>query len=137
MLDIMKQVDPRAALAVYVAAVLAAVVGILLLASWLREPGHDGFGVYESGAAPGTPMRGLVEAPYFMIAVAFMIFDVEVALLFAWAVAAAGSGRDGLVAAAVLIGVLLAALAYLWMDGALDTGPGAHGSAPQLEGPGQ
>jgi NADH-quinone oxidoreductase subunit A len=133
MLDIMKQVDPRTALAVYVATVVAAVAGILVLASWLREPGRDGFGVYESGAAPGAPMRGLVEAPYFMIAVAFMIFDVEAALLFAWAVAASGSGRDGLMAAAVLIVVLLAALAYLWMDGALDTGPSAR--APKRPGP--
>jgi NADH-quinone oxidoreductase subunit A len=68
-------------------------------------------------------MRGQLSAPYFLIAVFFMIFDVEVALLFAWAVAATEVGRDGLIAATVFIAVLLAALAYLWMDGALETGP--------------
>jgi NADH-quinone oxidoreductase subunit A len=118
--------DPRAALAIHVAIVVAFVVAILLVAAWLREPSRDGFGVYESGAAPGPPMRGKLAAPYFLIAVFFMIFDVEVALLFAWAVAATEVGRAGLIAATIFIGVLLAALAYLWMDGALETGPRAQ-----------
>jgi NADH-quinone oxidoreductase subunit A len=52
-----------------------------------------------------------------------MIFDVEAALLFAWAGAAREVGRPGLIAATVFVALLLAALAYLWADGALDTGP--------------
>jgi NADH-quinone oxidoreductase subunit A len=78
-------------------------------------------------------LRGQVEVPYFLIAVFFMIFDVEVALLFTWAVAAAPLGRTGLYAASVFIVLLLAAVAYLWMDGALETGPlprKSEGDAP-------
>lgn len=121
--DIALHSDPRLALLLHVAIAAVAVVAILGLAAWLREPGRDGFGVYESGAAPSAPVRGMAAAPYFLIAVIFMLFDVEVALLFAWAVAARDVGVGGLVAASVFIAVLLAALAWLWMDGALDTGP--------------
>ncbi len=115
--------DPRVALLIHLAITGVVVAIILVLAGWMREPSRDGFGVYESGAAPGAPMRGMVAAPYFMIAVFFMIFDVEVAVLFAWAVAAPAVGMAGLIGATVFITVLLAALAYLWMDGALETGP--------------
>jgi NADH-quinone oxidoreductase subunit A len=116
-------VHPGTALLLHVGIAAATVVAILLLAAVLRERGRDGFGVYESGAAPGAPVRGMAAAPYFLIAVIFMIFDVEVALLFAWAVAAREAGLGGLIAATVFIVVLLAALAWLWMDGALETGP--------------
>lgn len=45
---------------------------------------------------------------------------MEAAILFAWAVAARDAGWLGLIEAAVFIGVLLLALVYLWLDGALD-----------------
>jgi NADH-quinone oxidoreductase subunit A len=117
-------------LAIYIIVVMVVVAGIVLFAGLLREPSRDGFGVYESGAAPGPQMRGRLDAPYFLVAVFFMIFDVEVVLLFAWAVVATELGRAGLVAAAVFIAVLLAALAYLWMEGALDTGPKSRVPGP-------
>ncbi|MDT8854182.1 NADH-quinone oxidoreductase subunit A [Paracoccaceae bacterium Fryx2] len=128
MFNFLSFVDPRAALLLHVTIVVGVVVAILVVAGFLRERSRDGFGVYESGAAPGKPMQGQLDAPFFMIAVFFMIFDVEAALLFAWAVAATEVGRDGLIAATVFIAVLLAALAWLWMDGALETGPRKGGA---------
>jgi NADH-quinone oxidoreductase subunit A len=116
-------IDARVALAIHLGVVLVVVAAILALAGLLREPRRDGFGVYESGAAPGRPMRGQLAAPYFLVAVFFMIFDVEVALLFVWAIAVEAAGRTGLIAASVFILVLLAALFWLWLDGALETGP--------------
>jgi NADH-quinone oxidoreductase subunit A len=116
-------IDPRAALAIHIlvaALILAAALG---LAALLREPGRERMGVYESGAPPGPARLAPVTASYVLIAVCFMIFDVEAALLFAWAGAARDVGRPGLVAATVFVVILLAALAYLWADGALDTGP--------------
>jgi NADH-quinone oxidoreductase subunit A len=115
--------DSGLALLLHAVIAVATVVAILAVAAWLREPGRDGFGIYESGAAPGAALRGMVAAPYFLVAVIFMLFDVEVAILFAWAVAAREVGVPGLVAASVFIALLLAALGWLWMDGALDTGP--------------
>ncbi|KAB7643741.1 NADH-quinone oxidoreductase subunit A [Polymorphobacter fuscus] len=119
-------IDPRFALALHIG-IAALVLAIALgLAAWLREPRRDGLGVYESGAPPGPARLAPVTASYVLIAVCFMIFDVEAALLFAWAGAAREVGRPGLVAATVFVVLLLAALAYLWADGALDTGPDRH-----------
>ena len=123
MSDLLSLIDPRAALLLHVTVAAGFVVLILLVAGWLRERSTPGFGVYESGAPPGRAMTTPLAAPYFMIAVAFMIFDMEVAILFAWAIAARETGMEGLIAATVFIVVLLAALAYLWLDGALETGP--------------
>lgn len=124
MLDLMNSLDPRAALALHLGIVAVTVAAIILVAGVLREPSRDGFGTYESGAPPSAPLRGRVSSQYFLIAVFFMIFDVEVAVLFAWAVSALELGRPALIAATVFILVLLAALAWLWMEGALETGPG-------------
>jgi NADH-quinone oxidoreductase subunit A len=128
--DSLAILDPRSALVLHILVVGFVVAAILLVAGLLREPGRPGFGVYESGAAPGTPATGRAAAPYFLIAVFFMIFDVEAAILFAWAIAVEEAGRTGLIAAAIFIAALLAALAYLWLDGALETGPrGDRGDA--------
>ena len=92
-------IDPRAALAIHImvaAAILAAALG---LAALLREPSRVRMGVYESGAPPGPARLAPVTASYVFIAIAFMIFDVEAALLFAWAGAAREVGQQGLIAA--------------------------------------
>lgn len=116
-------IDARTALALHI--LLAAIVIALILgvAALLREPSRERMGVYESGAPPGPSRLVPVTASYALIAVCFMIFDVEAALLFAWAGAAREAGLPGLVAATVFVALLLAALAYLWADGALQTGP--------------
>lgn len=129
MAELLALIDPRAALLLHVAVAAVFVAAILLVAGFLREPSRDGFGVYESGAPPGAAMTTPLAAPYFMVAVAFMIFDMEVAILFAWAIAAREAGTEGLIAATVFIVVLLAALVYLWLDGALETGPRPRGEA--------
>ena len=59
----------------------------------------------------------LTEVPAAVLVVA------EVAILFAWALTALELGIPGMIAATVFILVLLAALGYLWMDGALETAP--------------
>ena len=123
MSELLSLIDPRTALLLHILVAAGFVAAILLVAGLLRERSQPGFGVYESGAPPGAAMTTPLAAPYFLIAVAFMIFDMEVAILFAWAIAAREAGMEGLIAASVFILVLLAALAYLWLDGALDTGP--------------
>ena len=131
MTDLLSLIDPRAALLLHIAVAAVFVAAILLVAALLRERSTPGFGVYESGAPPGAAMTTPLAAPYFMIAVAFMIFDMEVAILFAWAIAAREAGVEGLIAATVFIVVLLAALLYLWLDGALETGPRRSARMPR------
>ena len=125
MIEVAATLDPRIALLVH-AALAAATVGLVLAVAFvLRERGGPGagYGIYESGAPDVEPATATVPTSYFLVAAAFVIFDVEAAILFAWAVSAAEAGWSGLVAAGVFIAILLAALAYLSADGALDIGP--------------
>ena len=130
MLDLASSLDPRAALGVHAAVAVAVIAFVLAFAFLLREkraPGA-GYGLYESGAPDVTPVAHRVPTTYFLIAACFVIFDLEAAILFAWAVAAPAAGWPGLISAAIFICVLLAALAYLWADGALDVGPRPRGA---------
>lgn len=123
--------DPRISLAIHAIAAALTVAAALLLARVLREKGGQvgTFGIYESGA----PVAGAAVAPvptaYFQIAAFFVIFDFEAAVLFTWALSAPAAGVAGLVSAAIFILVLLAALFYLWADGALDVGAHGEGGA--------
>lgn len=118
----MQTIDPRLALAVHAALAVGLVAAILAVAWLLRDRRRSARTdrLYESGVGrPGaTPP---VSAPYFLIAVLFVIFDLEAAILFAWAAAAEETGALGLAEATIFVGVLLAALVYLWADGALET----------------
>jgi NADH-quinone oxidoreductase subunit A len=115
-------IDPGAALAIHVALSAGIVAAIIAVAAWLRErrSGARADVPYEGGVLPAQPQQGPLNAPYFLIAALFVIFDMEAAILFAWAVAVRDTGWLGLIEATVFIGVLLLALVYLWADGALD-----------------
>jgi NADH-quinone oxidoreductase subunit A len=52
-----------------------------------------------------------------------VIFDLEAAILFAWAVAVPETGWPAFIAVTIFVGILLAALFYEWREGALDLGP--------------
>ncbi|MBB5049628.1 NADH-quinone oxidoreductase subunit A [Rhodopseudomonas rhenobacensis] len=124
--DFLFPIDSGAALAIHVALSAGIVAAIIAVAAVLREKraGARPDTPYESGVLPAAPPQGPQNAPYFLIAALFVIFDMEAAILFAWAVAAREAGWTGLIEAAIFIGVLLLALIYLWVDGALDWGPG-------------
>jgi NADH-quinone oxidoreductase subunit A len=67
-----------------------------------------------------------VAAPYYLVAMMFVIFDLEAVFLFAWAVAVPELGWVAFVEIAVFVGVLAAALVWLWRVGALDWNPRAR-----------
>jgi NADH-quinone oxidoreductase subunit A len=60
---------------------------------------------------------------FYLVAVFFVIFDLESVFIFAWAICVREAGWAGYVEIVVFVGILLAALAYLWREGALDWGP--------------
>ena len=59
---------------------------------------------------------------FYVVALAFLIFDLEAAFLFAWAVSAREVGWLGYIEVFVFVVMLFAGLAYLWAKGALDWG---------------
>lgn len=81
---------------------------------------------FESGMLPTGTARLRFSAKFYLVAMLFVIFDVEALFLFAWAVSVRESGWAGLIEAAIFIAILLAGLVYLWRIGALDWAPEAR-----------
>ncbi|HKJ09213.1 MAG TPA: NADH-quinone oxidoreductase subunit A [Gammaproteobacteria bacterium] len=111
---------------VYFALASVLVSGLLLVSHLLGErhrPNPDSDEPFESGIVTVGYGRFRLTAQFYLMAVFFVIFDLETAFLFAWAVAFRQTGWLGYGEAMVFVTILLAALAYLWRLGALDWGP--------------
>lgn len=109
-------------LAVYSAAVLLIVV-VMLSLSWVlgqrhREPATDS--QYESGIVSQGSAHARVSVKFFLVAAFFVVFDLEAAFLFLWAVAGRELGWPGYIETLIFAGILLVALVYLLRMGALD-----------------
>lgn len=88
---------------------------------------------FESGIVSEGSARVRLSAKFYLVAMFFVIFDLEAVFLFAWAVAARELGWTGYFEILVFVGVLVAALIYLWRIGALDWAPRAK--HPKMERP--
>ena len=78
---------------------------------------------FESGVDSVGTARLRFSAKFYLVAMFFVIFDVEALYLFAWSVSVRESGWVGFVEAAVFIILLLVGLIYLWRIGALEWAP--------------
>jgi NADH-quinone oxidoreductase subunit A len=112
-------------LAVYTAMALLLIGFLLLAAWWLGERRHnpEKDGAYESGIIPTGSARLAYPAPFYLVAIFFIVFDVESVFIFIWAVAWDLLGIAGLMHMTVFIAVLLLGLLWLWKKGGLDWGP--------------
>jgi len=81
---------------------------------------------YASRIVSEGSARVRFSARFYLIAMFFVVFDLEAVFLFAWAIAAREAGWAGYWEAVIFIGVLLAALVYLWGIGALEWAPSAY-----------
>tara|TARA_B100001971_G_C18114736_1_gene496179 strand:- start:391 stop:777 length:387 start_codon:yes stop_codon:yes gene_type:complete len=84
------------------------------------HPYHAKLSVYESGATVFSDARVKIPMRYYVIAMLFVIFDIEVIFLYPWAVVYDTLGVLGLVEMAVFIMILLVGYAYAWKKGVLD-----------------
>ena len=111
-------------MAVYFFAVLLVVGGMLLLSHilgerhWDRATGEP----YESGIVSTGSAHVRFDVKFYLVAMFFVIFDVEAVFIFAWAIALRELGWAGYVEALIFIGILVVALVYLWRTGALEWG---------------
>ncbi|MGB5096528.1 MAG: NADH-quinone oxidoreductase subunit A [Porticoccaceae bacterium] len=111
--------------AVYVVAVFG-LCWLMLGLSWLlggRSGARARNEPFESGVVSASPERLRLSAKFYLVAVFFVIFDVEALFLYAWAVSVREAGWAGFIEAALFIGVLGASLIYLIRIGALDWAP--------------
>ena len=115
-------------LAVYFVIVVMLVVAMLGLSFVLGQRHHNrATGTpYESGILSQGSARVRLSAKFYLVAMFFVIFDLEAVFIFAWAIAVRESGWNGYAEAMVFIVVLLATLAYLWRVGALDWRQGSR-----------
>ena len=104
------------ALFIYGLMILALTAVLLFLASWLGEKKSsvDKKRPFECGLIPTGPARLDHPVPFYLVAIFFLIFDVEAVFIFSWAVAARELGWAGWLQMTFFILLLLAGLVYLW-----------------------
>ncbi len=109
-------------LVLYTIAVLAAIGVLLFLVAWLGEKKQrpEKQRPYECGIIPTGLARFQYPVPFYLVALFFVIFDVETAYILAWAVASDELGWAGYLRIVFFIVILLFSLFYVWRKGALD-----------------
>jgi NADH-quinone oxidoreductase subunit A len=108
----------------YFALVLILVGGMLAISLFLGERHREKMTAepYESGITPTGSARLRFDVKFYLIAMFFVVFDLETAFLFGWAIAVRELGWSGYVEAVIFVAILLVGLLYLWRVGALDWG---------------
>jgi NADH-quinone oxidoreductase subunit A len=117
--------------AVYFTLVILVVAGMLAFSYVLGQRHNErATGVqYESGIRSEGSAQVRLSVKFYLVAMFFVVFDLESIFIFLWAVAGRELGWAGYSEVLIFIGVLVAALAYLWRAGALDwfsAGPDAR-----------
>jgi NADH-quinone oxidoreductase subunit A len=111
-----------ASVAVYI--VIAAAFGIgTLVISYVVHPrifSSEKLSAYECGSEPISDARMPFPVRYYIIAMLFVIFDVELIFLYPWAVAFDKIGLFGLIEMVIFIALFVAGYAYAWRKGALE-----------------
>jgi NADH-quinone oxidoreductase subunit A len=102
-------------------------LGALLLSSLVgpRNPNPVKLAPYECGITPVGSARQRFPVKFYLVAMLFIVFDIEIVFLYPWAVVyrefiAQGFGLFALAEMGIFVGVLLAGLVYVWRKGGLD-----------------
>ena len=103
---------------------LGTVIGFALLAAGSligpNRPDAQKLSPYECGFETFGDARMKFDVRYYLVAILFIVFDLEVAFLFPWAIALREIGLFGLLAMAVFLGILVVGFIYEWKKGALE-----------------
>jgi NADH-quinone oxidoreductase subunit A len=75
---------------------------------------------YECGFDAFEDNRGRFDVRYYLVAILFIVFDLEIAFLFPWAVSLGSTGRFGLAVMGIFLGILVVGFIYEWKKGALE-----------------
>jgi len=99
------------------------VAGLLTLASFLlarQKPDSEKLSAYECGFEAFSDSRGQFDVRFYLVSILFIIFDLEVAFLFPWAITLKETGEFGFWSMVVFLGVLTVGFIYEWKKGALE-----------------
>ncbi len=103
---------------------IAAVIGLALLVSAMviavRRPDKEKNSAYECGFNPFDDSRMKFDIRFYLVSILFIIFDLEVAFLFPWAITLKENGLFGFWSMMVFLAVLTIGFIYEWRKGALE-----------------
>ena len=99
--------------------IAVAMVGGSLLAA-RQKPYAEKLSSYECGFEPFDDARRKFDVKFYLVAILFIIFDLEVAFLFPWAITLGDIGMFGFFSMIVFLGVLTVGFIYEWRKGALE-----------------
>jgi len=103
---------------------LAALIALLIVgASYLlgsRISNRVKLATYECGMQTIGPTRMKINIRYYIVAMLFLIFDIEIMFLYPWAVVAGGLKLFGFIAMLIFVVILLVGYVYIWRKGALE-----------------
>ena len=104
-------------------ALFAVAFGLVLVNvnKWLgpSKPSDEKLSTYESGMEPVKTARERFSVKFYLVAMLFIVFDIEIVFMYPWAVKFRELGMSGLVEMMVFIGILLVGFLYVWRKGAL------------------
>ena len=104
--------------------ILGTVVGVvpILIGKLISPslPDSEKLSTYERGFEPFEDARMQFDIRYYLVAILFILFDLEIAFLFPWAVAFKDLDYFGLVSMMIFLGILVIGFLYEWAKGALD-----------------
>ena len=103
---------------------VAVVIAVALLTiGWLlgpKKPEAEKLSPYECGFEAFEDARMKFDVRYYLVAILFIIFDLEIAFLFPWATVYKDIGISAIVAMAIFLGILVIGFVYEWKKGALE-----------------
>ena len=85
-----------------------------------RRPSKDKLSPYECGIDPVGSARERFSVKFYLVAMLFIVFDIEIVFLYPWAVVMKRLGLFGLVEMGIFVVILLAGLVYVWRKGCLE-----------------
>lgn len=86
----------------------------------VHHPDAEKLSPYECGFEAFEDARMKFDVRYYLVAILFILFDLEIAFLFPWAIVLQEIGLFGFVAMMVFLGILVVGFVYEWMKGALE-----------------
>ena len=105
-------------IAIAIALSLVMIVASMLVAR--QHPDAEKLSAYECGFEPFEDARGRFDVRFYLVAILFIIFDLEVAFLFPWAVSLGHIGVFGFWSMMSFLGILTVGFLYEWKKGALE-----------------
>lgn len=114
--------DPYFSVLLLLVIAVGMAVGFVFLSQALGPKRYERikYSVYECGVDPITSASVRVSVKFYLVALLFILFDLETAFLYPWAVLFRDLGLFGFIEMAIFVGILLVGLIYAWKKGALE-----------------